>query len=469
MKCHGPSRYIPIRRSFRPLPLPDVRKCHGPPRFRLSGPAGRRNDFVHIMFLIGCQEVIAPSAPKRAGPAPASHSLRYRPERPGVWCFGRRLPYMRHPPPAVRPASARPWDRRSLYAEDERLRFAVAIEAGEDSFFAECRRIRGEPSRWLHVAVVVPAGTCVGLSDRSRAPRRRPRAMSEEVVTACLERASSRRRVLGLEHKSRKIVMTKEENCVAHYSKLKHLANILHDKKLLVGPVCKMADPREASMSWLDSEGIGHGPDSENRQAANEMISRAGHQLRLLCTTGAGEPDSADRSPIESAIYGRPRMWAQYGDQSRGFCIVLNREKLHKELRKLVERDEHLISGEIEYSVWLHMVEGGSTIEFEPERDPRDLDVFEVMNENNMLQSVYFRKSIDWRDEGEYRWLLFSQTEKEVYVSIRNSIKAVVLGSQFPPNQESQAINYCQEIGSSCYRLEYRHPKYKKLVIFEPR
>ena len=214
-------------------------------------------------------------------------------------------------------------------------------------------------------------------------------------------------------------------------------------------------------MSWFVSEGIGRGPDSDKRQAAEEMICKAGRQVRLLCTTGYSEPVSEGRSLIEAAIYGRPRMWAQYGDQSRGFCIVLNKETLNNELRMFVERDEHLISGEVEYFDWLHMVQGDSTIEYGPERDPRDSHIFEVMNKNGMLRSIYFKKSFDWRDESEYRWLIFAQTEKPVYVSIENSIKAVVLGSQFPLNQVSQAKDYCREIGSNCYQLKYRHPKYQ--------
>ena len=227
--------------------------------------------------------------------------------------------------------------------------------------------------------------------------------------------------------------------------------------------MCKLADPREASMSWLVSEGIGRGPDSDKWQAAEEMICKAGRQVRLLCTTGSSEPVSEGRNPIEAAIYGRPRMWAQYGDQSRGFCIVLNREVLNNELQNIeeVERDEHLISGEVKYFDWLHLVEGTSVIQYGPNQDLCDLDIFEEINQNAMLQSIYFKKSIDWRDESEYRWLIFAQTEKPIYVSIENSIKAVVLGSQFPLNQVSQAKDYCREIDSSCYQLEYRHPKYQ--------
>ncbi len=259
--------------------------------------------------------------------------------------------------------------------------------------------------------------------------------------------------------------MTIEQtDCVAHYSKLEHVADILHDKKLLVGPVCNFADPREASMDWLKDECIGSVPYSDKKQAVDEMKRKAGRQVRLLCTAAPKEHVPGN-SLTEEAIYGRPRMWAQYGDQSRGFCVVLNREALNNRLLQVAERDEYLISGKVEYFPWLEMVGGGSTIQYGPDLDPRDLDKFELMNENSMLRSIFFKKSIDWKEECEYRWLLFGQTEKPIYVSIEDSIEAVVLGSQFPLNQWSQVRAYCQQIGSPCFRLLYWHPKYQLLRI----
>ena len=258
--------------------------------------------------------------------------------------------------------------------------------------------------------------------------------------------------------------MIEQTDCVAHYSKLKHVANILHDKKLLIGPVCNFADPRESSMDWLDTEGIGDGYDLDKRRAAEEMKRKAGCQVRLLCTA-APQKHVPGNDPTEEAIYGRPRMWAQYGDESRGFCVVLDREALNNELQKVAKRDEYLISGNVQYFDQLHRVGGSSTIQYGSDLDPRDSDIFEVMNENSMLRSTFFKKSIDWKHENEHRWLLFAQTEKEVYVSIEDSIKAVVLGSRFPPNEVSRVKDYCPEIGNPCFRLEYWHPNYQLLPI----
>ena len=251
--------------------------------------------------------------------------------------------------------------------------------------------------------------------------------------------AVPRRRIPGLEQEVASIVMIEQKGRVAHYSKLEHVANILHDKKLLVGPVCNFADPREASLGGLEPEGIGCGPDSDKWWAAGEMICKAGRQFRLLCTAAPKE-NVPGNSRTEEAIYGRPRMWAQYGNESRGICVVLNREALNNELKMVAERDEYLMSDKVEYFPRLETVGGNPTIPYGPDLDPRDMDIFELMNKNSMLRSIYFKKSIE----------------------------VVVLGSQFPEHQVSQVKAYCQEIGSPCFQLQYLHPKYKELLIYKP-
>ena len=87
------------------------------------------------------------------------------------------------------------------------------------------------------------------------------------------------------------------------------------------------------------------------------------------------------------------------------------------------------------------------------------------MNDNQMVRSVYLKKSVDWQHEREFRWLLFNETAEPVFVSIRNSIKAVVLGWKFPQNQVSQAKMYCAELGCECWAIEYHHPKFELMDL----
>ena len=71
-------------------------------------------------------------------------------------------------------------------AVDERLRFVLAVEAGDEPFAVLCRRFgvsRRVGYKW-HARYLLEGVS--GLSDRSRAPGRRPHSLCEEVAAACL-------------------------------------------------------------------------------------------------------------------------------------------------------------------------------------------------------------------------------------------------------------------------------------------
>ena len=248
---------------------------------------------------------------------------------------------------------------------------------------------------------------------------------------------------------------------VAHYSRLENLANILHDKRIRLGPIANLADPRECSLDWIVTAGLGHELNYTEWQIAEKVKNSVGKYLRIFCAAGVNDEIPEGGCPIESSIYGRPRMWSQYGGNSNGFCIVLNIDYLSQAMESLVTKKDHLISDEVTYYPWIHMVSGGTTIEYGDTINLLEKDVFELINNNSMLRSIYFKKSIDWRDEQEFRWLLFAEHNEIIYVDIEKAIEAVILGWRFPPNQVSQAKDYCRSLGCPCSMIDYEHPRYK--------
>jgi hypothetical protein len=260
--------------------------------------------------------------------------------------------------------------------------------------------------------------------------------------------------------------MIDEIGRVAHYSSLKNLANILHDKRIKLGNVASLADPRESSLSWIETIGIGHESCPDDLFRASKLKNSVGERLRIFCTASVKDALQRGGCPIESSIYGRPRMWSQYGENSKGFCVVLNHNELNQRMSDLVENPNHLLSGRVSYFDWVHSVQGSIEIEYGNGVKSPKKNLFGIINQNEMLRSIYFKKSIDWVNEEEFRWLLFSESKEPIYVSIENAVEAVVLGCEFPWNQRSQAKHYCEDLGCSGYRLEYQHPRYKLHQVF---
>jgi len=78
-----------------------------------------------------------------------------------------------------------PWKETRVV--DERMRFVLAAEAGEEAFAAVCRRFgisRQHGVKWL---TRWRAEGVAGLADRSRAPLHHPQAVAAELAEACLD------------------------------------------------------------------------------------------------------------------------------------------------------------------------------------------------------------------------------------------------------------------------------------------
>ena len=255
-----------------------------------------------------------------------------------------------------------------------------------------------------------------------------------------------------------------EEGNVAHYSRQHHLKNILDRQEIILSPVGKLADPREGSLEWIYTLGYGDGPDHREREYAEDLKKGIGTKLRIFCTASKKKLQSGG-CPIETSMYGRPRMWSQYGDNSEGFCVIFNKERLNSRIDDLVTQPEHLISGEVQYYEWLHLVNGSSTIEYGQNIHLRHKNVFEIINQNRMLHSIYMKKSIDWRDECEFRWLVYNELTEPLVVSIGQTVEAVVLGCKFPTERFNEAKKYSERLSSPCYVLDYQHPKYQLMKV----
>ena len=83
-----------------------------------------------------------------------------------------------------------------------------------------------------------------------------------------------------------------------------------------------------------------------------------------------------------------------------------------------------------------------------------------MINNNQMLRSIYFKKGFDWKEENEYRWLFYSHKAGKIFVDVKSAIHTVVLGDKFPIAMYERVKKYCKNLNCKCYALNYRHPEY---------
>lgn len=261
--------------------------------------------------------------------------------------------------------------------------------------------------------------------------------------------------------------MLKNSNLVAHYSKIGNLENILKYKKVKFGPVSNLNDPRESSLSWIDTGGVGHEFNYSAWREAEDLKASVLSKLRLFCGSSYSSLHDFGFKAVENQIYGKPRMWAQYAGDHTGFCILLDKDNFHSSAQEHVSEAKHLIHGEVDYSDSLSHISGGIQIEY-GSNIKFEKNLFETINKNYMLSSVYFTKDIDWKDENEVRWLLYSENESDTLVEINSSIKAVVLGYKFDYEKIEMAKEYCRILGCGCYKISYDNQSYNLIALYVP-
>jgi hypothetical protein len=234
---------------------------------------------------------------------------------------------------------------------------------------------------------------------------------------------------------------------VYHYTSRDTLFDhILGSHTLRMGPYHSLNDPWEYQHFRFQVENL---PESLN---LGEFQKRLSHSIRagsrLLCTSADlptrlhpmhfTEPDFAVGCGSGSYQflrgYGHPRMWAQYGSNHAGVCIMLDRAKLDNKIRAAAGVDR-VYSGRVRYDDNLARLGDRSIFHLQgQEIASRGVDKFIDEFAARHIQEIFFTKSIDWVNEREYRWLIKGETDEPIYVPVDGAIQAIIVGERFQMN-----------------------------------
>ncbi len=223
---------------------------------------------------------------------------------------------------------------------------------------------------------------------------------------------------------------------VYHYTRWERLLDIMQTG-LRLGPLAQMNDPRESKDWFLPFQVSGLHFPREGEMAAEEEVRNYKRKLRVaaFCL----DRPSGNMFNQGRHGYARPRMWAQYTDNHRGVCIILDRAGLDRAIRQRYPTVN---------ASWVR----GKRVRYvkTPQEDILSTgDVF-LNSPDDAAESVrghldrhagqlFFTKHIDWRDEYEYRWVYYdadqSQTGedglKAPFVDIKTQVVAIVLGADY--------------------------------------
>ena len=252
---------------------------------------------------------------------------------------------------------------------------------------------------------------------------------------------------------------------VAHYTSLDTVVKyIIPTNKIRISSFEVLNDPYETVFDWLEKglniSEITFEENDQNDLEFQKIKENIKKNIKIFSTTTFDEKNK-NTADISNDIYCRPRMWAQYGDNHEGVCLIFDKKELHIEFES--SRKVAVIADKVEYNNFISLIENSVTIE--PTKlkslsnDPYKL--YEQLNNNQQLTSRFFRKHNDWESENEYRWLVYSEDESEFDLDFKKSLKAIVFGSKV----NDRYFRTLKDDGIPLYSLKFNNGKYKVLEV----
>ena len=226
------------------------------------------------------------------------------------------------------------------------------------------------------------------------------------------------------------------ERYVYHYTKWERLLDIMHTG-LRLGPLAQMNDPRE-SKDWYPPLVF----RGDLRLTANEIAvfnrAVAEYRKRIRIVAFCLDQPFGEGYNRSRRGYSRPRMWAQYAENHKGVCIVMDRVGLDQAIRLGYpdQRDSWVLAGKVEYVETAPDDPASRAIVL---RDDHDIEASVQDSFTQFAHRLFFVKHVDWRDENEYRWVYYDSDGtgtginglRGPFVDIRNHVVALVLGADY--------------------------------------
>lgn len=220
-----------------------------------------------------------------------------------------------------------------------------------------------------------------------------------------------------------------------HYTNVdKALNHILKTRMLKFGAYTKTNDPKEAK-TWQFDLGTNENRDLGAYRMAETsawLSNRFKEQARLLCFSMDRAPlTGVPMSDIFNRGFSKPRMWAQYADRHTGVCLVFDRTRIDNAITRQVAATHRMLAGPVEYidrpvlrncdTDWQFMINIDALEDLGRER-------YAELHLLGAHKRLFFEKMTDWRDECEWRWVVFASTDQDQYVAYGNALIGIMFG-----------------------------------------
>lgn len=259
--------------------------------------------------------------------------------------------------------------------------------------------------------------------------------------------------------------VTSSDQFIYHYTKASTaLEYILKNRTLRFGKYNNTNDPKETK-KWEFDLGRNENRDLGKynmRELSRWLSSELKHKTRLTCfSMDSGPLKGNHMQDIFKRGFCKPRMWAQYAENHTGVCLVFHHEKLSKLTNSAFGANNLIISGPVKYvnrSV-IRNLNNPDDQQYTINVDHLETIGPKAYAEAHLkthYQRLFFEKMTDWKDEAEWRYVVFTTTEDDLYLDIKDSLAGIMFGEN---TQEIMIQNIMEQ--TECWDLKYMGLKWK--------
>jgi hypothetical protein len=159
--------------------------------------------------------------------------------------------------------------------------------------------------------------------------------------------------------------------------------------------------------------------------------------------------------------YARPRMWAQYAQDYRGACLVLDRSKLDAAIRSAAAAQGQLaLHAPVTYSN-----PDPAPDPFKPHHFVMVLDrLRQVGVERACAEHVrafwhelFMLKARDWEHERELRWIVSAVDDRDFFVDIKDCCVGIALGDRAPMSARRAVCSFAKQRGTELAVMSWKN------------
>jgi hypothetical protein len=244
---------------------------------------------------------------------------------------------------------------------------------------------------------------------------------------------------------------------------------ILPWRRLRFAPFSGVNDPREAKEKLFQT--YHRLPESErfldqacsDVNAAIQTRSFVGCFVRdpvdALCTR---ERELQGHDVIQAASYrglARQRMWAQYGENYHGACLIFDRSRLRYKARMAARQVRaRCFEGPVSYEFHRSTVPAHPAFTIDVDHYRQDARRFPNKHIVALHHELFYKKDPEWAQEYEFRFVIFTRERlDEVFVDITGCIVGLLLGDRFPHCCRGYVDEYAQANGIATAIMDWHN------------